>query len=519
MLAAARPPVRRTGRATIPGLLTLGAGVAVVLGGLAVSAGLPTSPGGAPPDATVTLPEPSPADPSPSTDEPGVGSPPVDLADAVLRCRVEDACHRWSLPDPPPDAGRPAITPAGHLVAVTVDGLAGFEVAAGTRRWTATRPLASTGARTVVAVEGTGDAVVTVGPDGMLGSLDAASGDPGWSLEVPGAVSVRAARAEGTDWHVAVRTRDGLRSSVLLLTVDATRGSLGWQAEAANVALTDRGPVLQDTEGTLWALDPADGTERWRLETGLPGATPQPLGPRVVMLGQGGGLVVDATDGRIVRRLESPVVGLYLRDGVALWADDDGVAYLDADGRSWQAQLEEGRGCCNGFRIDGDVVTTLSSTGDELDLDRDTGELLGRRPAPRPLGGRRVGASLHGELVVVPGVGRARRVANLHDAASGRHLADVGDEAYGLVAAEDGRHWLVLAPRVVLTLTPSGAASRAAAPSPRSGASPAPATGRSAVAPDASSRPAGRLEQEGAAAAQPSATTVPTPFMFGWISQ
>ncbi|MFJ4092901.1 PQQ-binding-like beta-propeller repeat protein [Kitasatospora sp. NPDC089913] len=125
--------------------------------------------------------------------------------------------------------------------------------------------------------------------DGVLSALDAATGEPAWT--VPGVLPVAggsgnavAASEDGTVLFCLLKDTDGGAS---LGTLDAATGAVRRRTPLPRES--DRGlpPVarLQCADGNvyrlgadavLWALDPADGTPRWKF-TGLRGTDPQNL--------------------------------------------------------------------------------------------------------------------------------------------------------------------------------------------------------------------------------------------------
>ncbi|MFA9432370.1 PQQ-binding-like beta-propeller repeat protein [Egicoccus sp. AB-alg2] len=420
---------------------------AAVFGAAQVAASWPSADGFEAGELDVELPPPAPA-------PPGDVAPPTraDTPPAPVRCRSDIGCLRWRLPATPPGAGPAAVTDGGVLAALVPDGLSGFDVRSGSWRWGASLELQTAAPASVVPVEGA-DTLVLVGAGNRLVAVDADTGEPRWEQGLAGAVGARAARAAGDTWYLAVRVREGLTSSVAVLAVDADTGERRWRRDGANAVLTAARPVLQDVDGTLRGLDPTDGEGVWERATERPGARLAPLGELVVVTASGHGLAVDAADGTLIEEVAHPLSSLFVRDDVLLWGTDTTVEYLDGGRRRWTTELPPGTGCCSGFAAAADTVTTLTGRGELLELDRDTGEVLGSGALPAPFTAARGSAWLHGPLVVVPVERAPRGLAQVHDAATGTHLADVTQDAYGL-ARTDAGSWVVLAPELALTLRP-----------------------------------------------------------------
>ncbi|MFA9444125.1 PQQ-binding-like beta-propeller repeat protein [Egicoccus sp. AB-alg6-2] len=397
-----------------------------------------------PPEMRVEVPpEPPPPAPTPPS---RADTPPVPV-----RCRTSVDCIRWRLPPTPAGAGSPAVTRNGHLVVVTADGLAGFEVHSGTLRWELAWGDGTRAADASLApVHGT-DAVVVVVPERVL-AVAAGTGEVLWDEAVEGARTARSARAVDDRWYLAVRVREGPAptSFVAAVAVDGATGATRWREQDAHAVFSADGPVLQDTEGGLRGLDPADGSERWAVATGRPSARLIPLGSRLVVSSRDDGLVVDTHDGTILEHLDRPMSSLLVRDDVMVWGAADRVDYLDGGGRRWQRTIEDLDGCCSGFDLDAESVTVLTGGRELVRLARDTGAVESRTPLSGQLADHTT-AWLQGRLLVVPVPGTSGGLAQIHDARTGAHVADVTAEATGL-AHTDAGDWLVFAPGLGLTL-------------------------------------------------------------------
>ncbi|CAM5480835.1 serine/threonine-protein kinase AfsK [Streptomyces avidinii] len=119
------------------------------------------------------------------------------------------------------------------------------------------------------------DGTVYVWQDARLRALDARSGRESWSYPVGDAAScgnvpVRVAPASDGNVYVAAGTR--------VISVDRASGRVRWHFEAPAVflappafapgaAVTGGGVYLADYLGTVYALDAANGKDRWRIAT------------------------------------------------------------------------------------------------------------------------------------------------------------------------------------------------------------------------------------------------------------
>ncbi|MER5715049.1 serine/threonine-protein kinase [Streptomyces sp. NPDC002132] len=119
------------------------------------------------------------------------------------------------------------------------------------------------------------DGIVYVWQDARLRALDARTGDERWSYPIGdmascGGVPVRVTAAPDGHVYLSAGTR--------VLAVDVASGMVRWHFEAPAVflsppafvpgpAVTGGGVYLADYLGTVYALDAADGRDRWRIAT------------------------------------------------------------------------------------------------------------------------------------------------------------------------------------------------------------------------------------------------------------
>ncbi|MDV7216472.1 outer membrane protein assembly factor BamB family protein, partial [Streptomyces prunicolor] len=119
------------------------------------------------------------------------------------------------------------------------------------------------------------DGTVYVWQDARLRALDARTGDERWAYPIGdaascGGVPVRITPAPDGQVYVAAGTR--------VLSVEVASGRVRWHFEAPAVflcpptfapgpAVTGGGIYLADYLGTVYALDAADGRDRWRIAT------------------------------------------------------------------------------------------------------------------------------------------------------------------------------------------------------------------------------------------------------------
>ncbi|MFI1359525.1 PQQ-binding-like beta-propeller repeat protein [Streptomyces sp. NPDC020898] len=152
-------------------------------------------------------------------------------------------------------------------------GVQGWDAATGRKLWE------HTGVQTDFEAPEAGphvhDGTVYIWMDGRLRALDARTGDERWSYPIGdaascGGVPVRLTPGPDGQVYVSAGTR--------VLAIDAMGGHVRWHFEAPAVflspptfapgpAVTGGGVYLADYLGTVYALDAADGRDRWRIAT------------------------------------------------------------------------------------------------------------------------------------------------------------------------------------------------------------------------------------------------------------
>ena len=147
--------------------------------------------------------------------------------------------------------------------------------------------------------------VIVGGYTEPLLALDVASRNVRWRLDVGSAAAPTLDPTDGrTIYHGGVNG--------ILQSVDAVTGAPGWTWDSETKAAlttpvwTDAGLLVGSTAGGLYLISPGDGTERWRLDTGylLSGISAEPAieGRQVVVVTNAGNLVSlvapEATRGR-----------------------------------------------------------------------------------------------------------------------------------------------------------------------------------------------------------------------------
>ncbi|MFD3834709.1 PQQ-binding-like beta-propeller repeat protein [Streptomyces sp. NPDC058642] len=152
-------------------------------------------------------------------------------------------------------------------------GVQGWEASSGRKLWELTG--AQTDFETPEAGPALHDGTVYVWQDARLRALDARTGDERWSYPIGdaascGGVPVRVTQAPDGYVYVSAGTR--------VLALDVANGHVKWHFEAPAVflcppafvpgpAVTGGGVYLADYLGTVYALDAADGRDRWRIAT------------------------------------------------------------------------------------------------------------------------------------------------------------------------------------------------------------------------------------------------------------
>ncbi|MET9297356.1 PQQ-binding-like beta-propeller repeat protein, partial [Streptomyces sp. NPDC003077] len=192
--------------------------------------------------------------------------------------------------------------------------------------------------------------------DGRLKALEARTGAERWSYPVGdaaacGGVPMRLLPAPDGAVYVTAGTR--------VLALDIARGDLRWQFEAPAVflappayapgpAVTGGGVYLADYLGTVYALDAADGRDRWRIATeARQSAEPVLVVDGAVHLGSGKALyTLDAVTGTPRWRFQAggEVVGApVVADGRVHFGSADHCLYtLDAMGGQLRWKLATG---------------------------------------------------------------------------------------------------------------------------------------------------------------------------------
>ncbi|MFE2341916.1 PQQ-binding-like beta-propeller repeat protein [Streptomyces sp. NPDC059431] len=183
-----------------------------------------------------------------------------------------DGSERWRLST---DAWVYALrADRGTVVTATRGGgVQAWEASSGQKLWELTG--AQSDFETTEAAPVLHDGTVYVWQDARLRALDARSGRESWSYPIGdagscGNVPVRVTPAPDGNVYVAAGTR--------VLSIDRASGRVRWHFEAPAVflappafapgaAVTGGGVYLADYLGTVYALDAATGTDRWRIAT------------------------------------------------------------------------------------------------------------------------------------------------------------------------------------------------------------------------------------------------------------
>ncbi|MEU9029952.1 PQQ-binding-like beta-propeller repeat protein [Streptomyces sp. NPDC048383] len=219
----------------------------------------------------------------------------LDAADGAERWRLSTEAWVYAL-----RADRGTV-----ITATRGGGVQGWEASNGQKLWELTG--AQSDFETPEAAPVLHEGTVYVWQDARLRALDARSGQEAWSYPVGDAAScgnvpVRVTPAPDGNVYVAAGTR--------VLSVDRASGRVRWHFEAPAVflappafapgaAVTGGGVYLVDYLGTVYALDAANGKDRWRIAT-----EPRPSGDAVIVangnvhLGAGSALyTLDAVTG------------------------------------------------------------------------------------------------------------------------------------------------------------------------------------------------------------------------------
>ncbi|EPY93194.1 PQQ-binding-like beta-propeller repeat protein [Streptomyces noursei] len=238
------------------------------------------------------------------------------------------------------------------------------------------------------------EGTVYVWADARLKALQARTGVERWSYPVGdaascGGVPVRVLPASDGAVYVVAGTR--------VLALDAARGDVRWHFEAPAAflsppafapgpAVTGGGLYLADYLGTVYALDAADGRDRWRIATESRQSTePVLVAHGAVHLGSGKALyTLDAVTGTPRWRFQagaevvgSPVVA----EGRVHFGSNDHCLYtLDAMGGQLRWKLATGGEITGSPVAVGGVVYACSKDRCVYALDAAKGTGLARRP-------------------------------------------------------------------------------------------------------------------------------------------
>ncbi|WP_326575162.1 PQQ-binding-like beta-propeller repeat protein [Actinacidiphila glaucinigra] len=243
-----------------------------------------------------------------------------------------------------------------------------WDAAAGRLRWE--RGGAQTEFETPESGPSVVDGVVYFHGGGRLHALDATSGTEHWSYPTGegGAMPTRPVVADGAV-YVTVGNR--------VLALDARSGTERWRFDAPAVmfappayvpgpGVTGGGVYVADYLGTVYALDPADGRDRWRVATEQrQSVEPVLVAGGSVMLGAGGALyTLDAVTGTPKWRFaaQGEIVGSpVVADGRVHFGSKDHCLYtVDASGGQLRWKLETG-GEITGSPVVSDGVVYASS--------------------------------------------------------------------------------------------------------------------------------------------------------------
>nr|WP_241779996.1 PQQ-binding-like beta-propeller repeat protein [Streptomyces natalensis] len=239
------------------------------------------------------------------------------------------------------------------------------------------------------------DGTVYVWADARLKALEARTGAERWSYPVGdaascGGVPMRLLPAPDGVVYVVAGTR--------VLALDSARGEVRWHFEAPAVflsppafapgpAVTGGGIYLADYLGTVYALDPSDGRDRWRIATEARQSTePVLVAHGAVHLGSGKALyTLDAVTGTPRWRFQAgaEVVGApVVAEGRVHFGSADHCLYtLDAMGGQLRWKLATGGEITGSPVAVGGVVYACSKDRCVYALDAAKGTGQARRPA------------------------------------------------------------------------------------------------------------------------------------------
>jgi polyvinyl alcohol dehydrogenase (cytochrome) len=227
--------------------------------------------------------------------------------------------------------------------------------------------------------------------DGIVRSVDLATGDENWRTELPAAVSASPAIADGVLYVMdlaavlhALDTTDGTR--LWAAPLDAQPGATGFSSPAIagdKILVGISGGPESFVRGSIVAVDASTGGEVWRTwtDTGSPNQGGQvsvwstaviDQERQLAFIGTGNTNNTVMTDtGSSESALGNSVLALDLADGDIVWS----YRFVEKDrGRDFDVGAKP-----NLFAIDGrEVVGVGAKAGDYAVLDRDTGDVIWR---------------------------------------------------------------------------------------------------------------------------------------------
>lgn len=216
---------------------------------------------------------------------------------------------------------------------------------------------------------GTGNPYGAGEPSGGAAAYRASDGEFRWHADLGGFVFATPAAIDGL---LAVGTMDGEFTGEdaggRVVAVEQATGETAWSKSLGapamgSVAATDEAVYVATRDGDLWALDPADGTERWHRELGAPLS-----GPAVA----DGAVFVGGWDG-VVRALETA-------DGTERWTHDAvgrvRTAPAAADGTVYVASTERG----SSYETTGRLDAVDAASGDRT-WRTEVDEFMGSTPS------------------------------------------------------------------------------------------------------------------------------------------
>ncbi|OON72228.1 outer membrane protein assembly factor BamB family protein [Streptomyces tsukubensis] len=242
------------------------------------------------------------------------------------------------------------------------------------------------------------EGTVYVWQDARLRALEARTGTERWSYPIGdaascGGVPVRLTPGPDGNVYICAGTR--------VLAVDVAGGHVRWHFEAPAVflgppafapgpAVTGGGIYLADYLGTVYALDAADGRDRWRIATeSRASVEPVLVTDGHVHVGSGKGLyTLDAVTGTPKWRFQAggDVVGAPVAAGgrIHFGSADHCLYTLDAQGGQLRWKLATGGEITGSPVAEGGVVYACSKDRCVYALDAVKGTGTASRPAPPP---------------------------------------------------------------------------------------------------------------------------------------